>query len=131
MKYYVYRLPYRICQRKKTALGSRKIRSAYLRILNKFGSRRHQSNWFVMNRKTLALSKKPKEDKRAIKRASAKREIGAFFDDPSTPLPDKKHVSKVTGKHRELLDKPIRDHYNYYARRGGQAAFSTFAMYAR
>ena len=53
-----------------------------------------------MNRKTLALSKNPKDDKRAVKRASAKREIGAFFDDANTPLPDKKHVSKVTGKHR-------------------------------
>ena len=101
-KYYVYRLPYRICQRKRTALGSREVRSAYLRILNKFGSRRHQSNWFAMNRKNLALSKKPKEGKPAIKMASAKREIDAFFDDASTPLPDKKHVSKVTGKHREL-----------------------------
>ena len=67
----------------------------------------------------------------AIKRASAKREIGAFFDDASTPLslPDKKHVSKVTGKHRALLDKPIREHYNDYASRGGQAAFSTFVKY--
>ena len=73
--------------------------------------------------------RKPKEDKRAIKRASAKREIGAFFDDASTPLPDKKHVSKVTEKNRALLDKPIREYYNDYASRGGQAAFSKFAKY--
>ena len=111
----------------KKDIDSREARSAYLRILNKYGSMPHQRNWFAMNRKTLTLSKKPKEDRRAIKRASAKQEICAFFDDASAPLPDKKHVSKVTGKHRVLLDKPVRDHDNDYARRGGQAGFSTFA----
>ena len=42
---------------------SREVRSAYMRILNKYGSMRHQSNWFAINRKTMALSKKPNEDK--------------------------------------------------------------------
>ena len=46
-----------------------------------------------------------------------------------TVIPDKKDVSKVTGKHPVLLDKPVREHYNDYASRGGQAAFSTFAKY--
>ena len=46
-----------------------------------------------------------------------------------TVIPDKKDVIKVTGKHRVLLDKPVREHYNDYASRGGQAAFSTFAKY--
>ena len=40
--------------------GSREVRSAYLRFLNKYGSMRHQSNCFAMNRKTLALSRKAK-----------------------------------------------------------------------
>ena len=40
--------------------GIREVRSVYLRILNKYGSMRHQSNCFAMNRKTLALSKKAK-----------------------------------------------------------------------
>ena len=70
---------------------------------------RHQSNVFAINRKTLAPSKNPKEDKRAIKRASVKWEIGAFFEDASILLPDKKHVSKISGKHRALLEKPDRE----------------------
>ena len=41
---------------------SREVRSAYMRILNKYGSMRHQSNWFSINRKTMALSKKPNEE---------------------------------------------------------------------
>ena len=31
-----------------------------------------------------------------------------------TVIPDKKDVSKVTGKHPVLLDKPVREHYNDY-----------------
>ena len=38
-------------------------------------------------------------------------------------------MSKVRGKHRALLDKPVREHYADYTSRGGQAAFSTFAKY--
>ena len=54
-------------------------------------------------------------------------EIGEFWGDVATQLPDKKLVSKKTGQAQAQLRKPLSAYHKDYVDQGGKASYSTFA----
>ena len=54
-------------------------------------------------------------------------EISNFLESMSHPLPDKKHVSKKTGKHSAVLTKPLKDLHAHFIESGaGDVSFAQF-----
>ena len=90
--------------------GSFRKRSSVLRI-NKKTVRKHEQASFMSNSKPLKMQKE------------TEKKAAEFLEQEATPLPDKKLVSKKTGKGAAQLTQPLRILHKRYNEETGQKMF--------
>ena len=116
--------------------ASRQTRSALLSVCAKYHSVRQSSKLYHIHRKTAAKRlfkdvsscSASERVEPQVKRRKCEMEISNFLESVSHPLPDKKHVSKKTGKHSAVLTKPLKDLHDDFVESGaGDVSFAQFA----
>ena len=116
--------------------ASRQTRSALLSVCAKYHSVRQSSRPYHIHRKTAAkrlfkdvssCSADERMDPQ-LQQRKCEMEISNFLESVSHPLSDKKHVSKMTGKHNAVLTKPLKDLHDDFIESGaGDVSFTQFA----
>ena len=113
------------CLKDKTSAADRVTRRVLLDVMKGTCSVRKRSSLLDISRRTL---KKHDIKWKPVKRLrTAEASATSFLEDMATPLPDKKLVSKKTGKGASLLQQSLRELHREFCSSGNLISFSTFA----
>lgn len=128
----------RVLQKKRDKAAHR-TRTCLLSVCSKYASIRESSTLYNISRKTTSkYVSQWKETATEIntpgstevyqKQRKLESEVSAYMETVSNPLPDKKLVSKKTGKSASVMPKPLKDvHADFLQSTGHKISFSQFA----
>lgn len=124
---------------KKRDEASQRTRTCLLSVCSKYSSIRASSTLYSISRKTASKYVSPWEEIATKintanstevyqKKRKLEAEVSAYMETVSHPLPDRKLVSKKTGKSASVMPKPLKDlHADFLQSTGHNVSFSQFA----
>ena len=113
--------------RNKKCAGDRQTRRVLLSVVNGTKLSSDAAMLMNVNRKTLKRHLFHKKRPQLVKNESRNTAAAEFFEESAMAVPDKKLVSKKTGKSASFLRKSLKELHREYESTGRSVSFSSFA----